>query len=187
MNDVLFRNISDDEYEKYKDWEIKDYAGNLFKEGQYDTLEEAMKESIKDFNEGLPAGLETPDHYLLKIQNSENKDIGFLWYETTNKKRAFIEDFVIEADYRRKGYGMKTLRLLEHDLIDKGIYQIVLHVFESNSIARRLYEKAGFTYLDVNEDEPGSLYMLKALTKQPKNENLWDFVRPNESHQSEKG
>jgi len=58
---------------------------------------------------------------------------------------------------------MKTLRQLEDDLKDKDIYRIVLHVFESNSIARRLYEKAGFTYLDVDEDEPGSLYMLKVI------------------------
>lgn len=164
MNDIFFRNILDDEYEEFKNWEIKDYADNMFKAGQYETLEEAMKESIRDFNEGLPTDLETPDNYLLIIQNGENKDIGFLWYETTNKKRAFIEDFIIKPIYRHNGYGMKTLRQLEHDLINKGIFQIVLHVFENNSIARRLYEKAGFTYLDVNEDEPGSLYMLKVLS-----------------------
>jgi len=45
MNDISFRNISADEYEQYKEWQIKDYANNML-------------------------NLESPDNYLLITQTS---------------------------------------------------------------------------------------------------------------------
>lgn len=163
MSEIMFRPMTFEEYQKYKSRSVKDYANQMLKEGQCQTFEEAIQKSLSDYNELLPYGLDTPDNYLYIIQNADKEDIGYLLYETTNKKRAFIEDFLIYPAYRRQGYGFKALKKLEADLIEKGIYRIVLHVFESNSIARRLYEKSGFTYLDVKDAEPGSLYMVKVL------------------------
>ncbi|BCN30871.1 GNAT family N-acetyltransferase [Anaeromicropila herbilytica] len=158
-SEIIFRSISKQEFEAYKEWTVKDYAESMLKEGQFSTIEEAIQESLADFLEGLPDGLDTSDNSLNVVENLEGDVIGFLWYETINKKRAFIEDIIIKEQYRRQGYGTAVLEKLSEILINQGIYRIVLHVFESNFSARVLYEKVGFTYLEVTDTESGSMYM----------------------------
>lgn len=164
MKKITFRPITDKEYGEFKDWSIRDYAKNMFQEGQFATLDEAMKESTEDFEEGLPNGLKTAENYLVVVQNGEWKDIGLLWYETISKERGFVEEFIIFQQYRRQGYGMQVLHRLENVLVERDINRIVLHVFESNIAARKLYEKAGFVYIENVNDEPGSVYMTKELS-----------------------
>ena len=53
--------------------------------------------------------------------------------------------FLGETDYRGKGYGMETTRLvLDYAFTVLGLHNVMLKVFDLNPAGKRAYEKAGF-------------------------------------------
>jgi ribosomal protein S18 acetylase RimI-like enzyme len=54
----------------------------------------------------------------------------------------------VKREYRRKGYGYALLSAVIEHCRDIGLTSIDLSVFESNTAARSLYEKLGFTWLE---------------------------------------
>jgi RimJ/RimL family protein N-acetyltransferase len=62
---------------------------------------------------------------------------------------AFIYDFEIGASFRRLGYGVQALAVLEAHVRLLGVKRLELHVFGFNIAARELYKKAGFRETDV--------------------------------------
>jgi len=82
-----------------------------------------------------------------------------IWFVVTDKAlhpSAFIYDFVIYEEFRRRGYGRQTLTALEEKAKELGLDTISLHVFGHNQAAIALYQQAGY--------ETTSLYMAKKLS-----------------------
>ena len=65
--------------------------------------------------------------------------------------------------FRSMGYGSLILKELERMLRQDGIARIELHTFENNAAARSLYKKCGFSQLQMEEAEAGSVYLEKYL------------------------
>jgi len=63
---------------------------------------------------------------------------------------AFIFDFVINEQYRGKGFGKKTLLALDEKLEKMGATSIALHVFGYNTTAFELYKKMGYKVTNIN-------------------------------------
>jgi diamine N-acetyltransferase len=60
-------------------------------------------------------------------------------------RRATFGIMIGEPDYRGKGYGTETTRLmLDYAFTALGLHNVMLTVFEYNLAGRRAYEKAGF-------------------------------------------
>lgn len=128
------------------------------------TKEEALRIAEEEFRRELPQGLDTPDHFLMTILDSESGcDVGIIWYLlewTDGVKQVFLSDLLIREKQRNKGYASAALRAMELNAKRNGCIESVLYVWSHNPAARALYTKAG--YLPFRETAEG-LYMKKSL------------------------
>lgn len=147
------RLLTSDEYDKYLEKSIKNYADELVKSGISDE-EKSISVSKKTFFSLLPDGLKTKDNYLYFTYYHEEL-VGFIWYGFRNKEQAFIYDFYIEENMRRKGFGKMVITACEEDARKKGAKSIGLHVFGHNKAAIALYESLDYI--------PTSIQMKKEL------------------------
>ena len=63
---------------------------------------------------------------------------------------AFIYDFIIEDQFRGKGFGRQILMALDKILLSMDVESVGLHVFGDNIIAQALYKKAGYGITNIN-------------------------------------
>ncbi len=150
---IDFQPMTEDEFAAYKAWGVEDYALDISHNYRI-SMDEARTNAFKDFNDTLSQGTSTPNHYLYNIVAStgvSESRIGYLWIEVdSQKKRCFIYDIVVHAEFRHQGWGRKTLELLETRMKQQGIQRIGLHVFAKNSAARELYSKLGYELTGLN-------------------------------------
>jgi ribosomal protein S18 acetylase RimI-like enzyme len=67
-------------------------------------------------------------------------------------KRAYVHSFRVYPAFRRAGLGMRLMKTLEVDLVERGYKEITLNVTQTNTGALRLYRTLG--YKVIGED-PG--------------------------------
>lgn len=158
---IQFRQMLPEEFEQFAQWSVNDYADDLIKSGN-ETAEGAFAASQNEFNEMLPSGLNSLDNYLYVIQNECFVDVGMIWYQKHMQKPtvAFICEFIINKEYRQRGYGKDTLLKIAEDAKDKGFKAMGLNVFKFNQIAYNLYIACGY---QVVEDYEGNVIMEKPL------------------------
>ena len=82
------------------------------------------------------------------MDDAGNK-IGVLWVQVKDGK-AFIFDFVIDEEFRGKGFGKQALTAMDEKLKSMGAESVALHVFGDNISAQELYKKMGFSILGMN-------------------------------------
>ena len=116
--------------------------------------DEALERSRAAFQRFLPDGLQSKDQYIFNI-SYEEKDLklGILWVEVKMDepdRPAFVYDFVIDEQYRDKGFGKKALLMLDEKLKEMGAKSVALHVFGHNAIAFELYKKMGYEVTNIN-------------------------------------
>lgn len=144
--------MSQPEYERWWRGSISSYAEENVAAGRWKE-EEAAARSEKEFAELLPDGLATPGNHLFSVVGPDGASpVGVVWFairEDGGRRYAFVYDFQIFEEHRRKGYGTRALLLLDGRVRELGIDSISLHVFAHNAPARRLYEKAGYRETDV--------------------------------------
>ncbi|MGL4781031.1 MAG: GNAT family N-acetyltransferase [Bacteroidales bacterium] len=71
-------------------------------------------------------------------------------YRALSGIKGWVEDVVIDNEYRGKGYSVK---LLEHAIVfarNKGIEKLMLTSRPSRLVANNLYRKLGFTQRETN-------------------------------------
>ena len=141
---VKFKTMTEDEYEDYYNFAIKNYAREKIEAGNW-SEEDAEEKSRKIFNKLLPDGTDTENHYLFSIYDNENH-IGYIWFRVMeeNNNIAFLNDIVIFEEYRGKGYGKETMKLLEKKVGELDCSKIQLHVFGHNEVAVSLYKKLNY-------------------------------------------
>ncbi len=142
-----------DDFEAWKNGSIKDYADEKVKAGNW-VAEEAPRLAEQTFASILPQGFSTQDHHFFSIENSSSGEkVGILWYAVNREGKrslAYIWDFAIFEQHRRRGYASEALRLLEEKVREQGLDTISLHVFGHNHAARELYEKSGYVVTNMN-------------------------------------
>jgi ribosomal protein S18 acetylase RimI-like enzyme len=143
--------MTQDDFDEWKTRSIRDYADEKVKAGNW-KLEEAPHLAEQTFASILPQGFSTKDHHFFSIRNaSSGEKVGIVWYAVNREGKrpfAYLWDFLIFEQYRRRGYASETLRLLEEKVREQGLDTISLHVFGHNHAAKQLYEKSG--YLTTN-------------------------------------
>jgi GNAT superfamily N-acetyltransferase len=140
------------EYAAYLDFTIPEYALEHTAAGNW-RPDEALEKARQSYQELLPQGIHTPDQYLYTlIEQKSGEKVGLTWLavlKNVNQTKAWVYDLLIYPEQRRKGYGEQTMRLLEAQARQLGAARIELHVFGSNAVARRLYERVGYHEVDV--------------------------------------
>lgn len=140
---------------EYQDWlkpSMFSYAQAHVEAGNW-SANEALQRAQKEFDELLPNGLQTENHYLYSIVDATSGDqVGILWFavrEHGAKREAFVYDIEVFERFRRHGYAAGAFSALEERASELGLTAISLHVFGSNAPARALYEKLGFVTTNV--------------------------------------
>lgn len=157
---VQFKKFSQIQYDNFKEFSIQEYAKNIIKSNNY-SEENALKMSEEEFNNILFQELDTPKNYLFSIINENEIHVGYIWYMIDNNGEAFICDFYINEDFRRKGYATQALELLDYQVKQHGCNEIVLNVFDYNVEANALYKKSGYMLSSIVEG--GCRYLKKQL------------------------
>jgi ribosomal protein S18 acetylase RimI-like enzyme len=144
---VKLKAIQQEDFERFLEHAILDYAEDHVRNGNW-SAEGALEKSRKEFERYLPNGIQTPDQYVWSIVDEANHRIGVLWVQVKDGK-AFIFDFIIDEEYRGKGYGKQALTAMDERLKSMGVESVALHVFGDNVSAQELYKKLGFKITDI--------------------------------------
>jgi len=141
------------EFKTYLANAIQDYAQDKIKSGNWHPSE-AMQKSEAEYQELLAQGLASKNQYLFSIVDTEiEATVGMIWFalkDARPRPSAFIYDFLIFEEFRRRGYGSQALLAVEEKVRELGLDTVSLHVFGHNIGARALYEKMGYEITNIN-------------------------------------
>lgn len=141
------------DFDMFCERSIVEYAEDKVRNGNW-PAEGAPERARKEFQELLPDGLKTKDHFLYSVvEEASGEKLGILWVNVkmdTPQRPAFIFDFAIDEQFRGKGYGKQALLALDEKLLSMGAESVGLHVFGDNTIAQELYKKAGYKITNIN-------------------------------------
>jgi ribosomal protein S18 acetylase RimI-like enzyme len=141
------------EYEKWRDHQIREYARDKVANGAWSEAE-ALTRATADHESLLPDGLATLGHHIRRIVNSDTMDlIGYFWVGRASEGPpglAWLYDIEIEPAHRGQGHGRAAMTLVESAARELGCHRLGLHVFATNTTARRLYESCGYTITNYN-------------------------------------
>ena len=162
MPRVHLRGMDADEFLRFREFSIAEYAGDLMTR-QRVSGQEAQQQAQAEFDSELPQGRETQNQHVMMVLDAQSgQSVGWLWYlyeETDGVRQAFLNDLFIAEAERRKGYATAALTEMERNAIRDGCAECVLHVFHDNTDAIRLYQQCGYTPFWQTED---GMYMKKA-------------------------
>jgi ribosomal protein S18 acetylase RimI-like enzyme len=131
------------EFEPYLERGVHEYAADHVRNGNW-TAEEALEKSRKQFQDLLPEGVNSQDQFLYSIVDEEtNNKMGLLWVQVRGQN-AFIYDFLLDEEFRGKGFGKQALAAMDEELKSMNVQSVGLHVFGDNTNAQELYKKMGF-------------------------------------------
>lgn len=150
--------MSENEFKDYLKAAVEEYAQEHVRAGNWDPAE-ALQKSEHEFRQLLPQGVASPDQHLFSIVDDAGAKVGILWFAVQYKgvyPYAFVYDFMIDEQFRRKGYGRQAFAVLEEKAKSLDLDSIALHVFGHNQAAIALYQAAGY--------ETTNLHMIKKLT-----------------------
>lgn len=139
---VKLEPIQQEDFERFLERAIREYAEDHVRNGNW-SADGALEKSRKEFEHYLPEGVHTQDQYIWSIVEEAANRIGVLWVQVKEGK-AFIFDFIIEEEFRGKGYGKQALTAMDEKLRSLGAESVALHVFGDNVSAQELYKKMGF-------------------------------------------
>lgn len=150
--------MPENEFKDYLKSAVEEYAQEHVRAGNWDPAE-ALQKSKQEFQQLLPQGVASPDQHLFAIvDDATGAKVGMLWFAVQHKGShpyAFVYDFSIDEQFRRKGYGRQAFSVLEEKARSLGLDSISLHVFGHNRAAIALYQAAGY--------EIANLHMVKKL------------------------
>jgi len=148
--------MSKSDYQAFLESGIQRYAEEHVKAGNWhpsEALEKSRKEH-QQLLQLLPDGVATKNQYLFSIADEETgSKVGMIWFAVDDKRlqpSAFVYDFMIYEEFRRRGYGTQAMRTVEEKVRELGVTKISLHVFGHNHAARDLYEKIGYEITGIH-------------------------------------
>ena len=128
---------------------------------------EALATATAQFNQLLPQGIETPDHFFYEVRDLLNATVGYLWFAVVGAgeaKAGYVYNIRIHPDRQRKGHGKAALLALESIAVEMQLPAIRLNVFGHNPVAQALYHSLGYTVTSSSMRKPlGNDASLKKL------------------------
>ena len=145
--------MSDASFADYRQRAIVDYADDNVRAGRWPAAD-ALRRSEANFDELLPQGLATADHFLYDIfADCSTTPVGIIWLAAVTRdglRGGYIYDVEIAPAWRRKGHTGRAFALIEDEARARGLRSIGLHVFGHNPGAQALYAKLGYAVTGVN-------------------------------------
>lgn len=145
--EVTVRPMTLEEFATFREHTIREYAAVHVSVGNW-TAEESIEQSTQSIDKLLPDGVATDKTLLLTAVIEDSIPIGYLWIGLergpTKDAGAWIYDIELYEQFRGKGYGRALLKQAEVETKSHGVNKLGLNVFGSNTVARNLYESAGY-------------------------------------------
>jgi ribosomal protein S18 acetylase RimI-like enzyme len=146
--------MRDDEFDAWVERGKAEYARDMI-ENAGAPAELARAKSESDWSSLLPGRVETPDQFVFAVEDAETGErVGDAWFarrETQFEGEvAFVYSIEIAERFRGRGYGRRTMLLLEEEARARGLGRISLNVFGGNEVARNLYRSLGYAEAAVS-------------------------------------
>src|SRR5262249_34948496 len=149
---VQLDRMSEIEYRELLAVNVPAYAAEKVKAGTW-SREEASAKAQVAFDELLPDGVGTPDHFLFTVcDRNSGKPVARLWLGrggNQERRGAFIYTIEVDQRFRGRGSGRATMAACLEEARKHGAVSVGLHVFGSNKVARSLYTSLGFAEVSV--------------------------------------
>ncbi len=154
---VQLREMVPNELAAFRHYSTTDYADDLMR-NQGMEKEAALAQAGQEFDELLPGSF-------LRIIEADACPVGVVWYlteETDGIHHAFLNDFVIAPEHRRKGYASAALTALAQEAKAQGCSEIRLYVSNDNQAAKALYARCGYRLLRPAD---AGAYLFREITE----------------------
>ena len=148
---LKFVPMADEDYAAFLRKTIPEYAYDQMRAGNW-MANEAAGRARAEFQQMLPQGPQTPNAYLRTILDEADQKVGLLWYfvdANRSRKTAFLIDFFIFPEARRKGYETQAFALFEQEARSLGVERVELQVFSHKPDEVALYQNNGYTQTSV--------------------------------------
>ncbi|WP_416723326.1 GNAT family N-acetyltransferase [Bacillus stercoris] len=139
------------EFEAFRGMSVQNYAKQNITSGTW-TEKEALEKSEQAYENMIPNGLDSSNHYFWNITNDQGERRGWLWLYADPfhpQKEAFIYSFGLYEAFRGKGLAQLALQKLDERARELGAERLALHVFAHNEIAVYLYQKMGYAMTNI--------------------------------------
>ncbi len=143
---VTLKTMSDEDFAAFLRKSIPEYAYDQMRAGNW-TAEESAGRARAEFQQMLPDGPQTPNAHLRLMLDEKGSKIGMLWYFVDTKrarKTAFLIDFFVFPEGRRKGYEAQAFAVFEEEARQLGVERVELQVFFHKPEQLSLYREAGY-------------------------------------------
>jgi hypothetical protein len=157
---VKFTPMSDQDYAAFLRKSIPEYAYDQMRAGNW-AANEAAARARAEFQQMLPNGPQTPNACLRTIWDEKEQKIGMLWYyveANRSRKTAFLIDFFIFPESRRRGYEAQALLLFEEEAQSQGAERIELQIFTHKTDELDIYRENRYheTSIYFSKDLPSN-------------------------------
>jgi len=145
---TLLQPMTDDQFQLFKQTAIPLFGQNKILNGDW-PAETATQKAAETFQQLLPQGLDTPDHFFYSIIHRQDM-VGYCWYtiENTSPATLYLYEIWIQDDKRDLGLGTIAIQELQVIGRTQGASLLRLHVFGINQRALSFYQRLGFQITD---------------------------------------
>lgn len=115
------------------------------------TSDEASLNIRKNEEALFVAGAPNDDQHFFDVMDDKTK-VGSLWLATReewNPGEWYLYDIVIDAEFRGKGFGRRTMQAAEGYVKSQGGTRLALNVFGPNVVAQGLYESLDYKIMTI--------------------------------------
>ena len=156
------------EYEDFVREQIREFAEQKIRAGHWRTEDapELSRHAVESF---LPKGGPSETHRVYRAVDESDRGVGWIWVGPPPVRllnlptRRWLYQITVDAPLRGKGYGRAMLAATEEVVSGEGARELYLNVFRWNSVARALYDSAGYEVVHDSDTETG---MRKSLGKE---------------------
>jgi len=160
--------VSPLEYDEFVKEQIQEFAEQKVRAGHWrpEEARELSRHAVESF---LPAVGPSEGHRVYRAVDESYRKVGWIWVGPPPVRllnlptRRWLYQITVDAPFRGKGYGRAMLAATEELVRREGGQELYLNVFRWNSIARALYDSAGYEVVHESETETG---MRKALNQE---------------------
>ncbi len=124
---------------------------------------------LETWDEAWPDLLETVRKGIAVLAEEEGRPVGFIFcvLGDRGRKTAHITDFYVRPGARNKGIGRALLTEVLEPARERGLDHVSLEVLLRNADARRLYDRLGFTPVDLFMVAPVSVLAEQLVSEDP--------------------
>ncbi|WP_038827540.1 GNAT family N-acetyltransferase [Bacillus subtilis] len=143
--------MTEEEFETFRGMSVQNYAKQNTTSGTW-TEKEAFEKSEQAYENMIPNGRDSSNHYFWNITNDQRERMGWLWLYADPlhpQKEAFIYSFGLYEAFRGKGLAQLALQTLDEKARELGTERLALHVFAHNETAVYLYQKMGYAMTNI--------------------------------------